>query len=363
MRRIPELDSLRGVAAVGVVLFHAFPNVVFIGWCFVDLFFVLSGFLITSIVLMEGRARGFAKVFYFRRAIRIWPVYYATLAAVLALNALSRTGHSTAGLPYNLVFLQNIQGYWFGAVPEFPASFNPSWSVAVEEQFYMIWPLLVLALGGPRAVVPLAGLLLSLSISMRCYGFNVNMLATRFDGLVMGGVLAALLLDRERAQANRSRLDGLFLTTGGLASAFVAAYIWTWWGSPLLHWRPLLYTGFGLFFFSVLGLVILHTGDRRLAALRWKPLMRLGLLSYAMYMTHNPIFHFTPTILERFGLRSQGLVTFATWTLVLAVPVASYFLLEQPILSLRRLVRYPDPPETSAARDPILVASPGIVGE
>src|SRR5437868_3369959 len=126
MRRIPELDSLRGLAAVGVVFFHAYPYVFFVGWCCVDLFFVLSGFLITSIILHEGGKRGFAKVFYFRRMIRIWPVYYVALASVLFLNSLSRTGHSTQGLPYNLLFLQNIQGYWKGTIPPFPASFGPS---------------------------------------------------------------------------------------------------------------------------------------------------------------------------------------------------------------------------------------------
>src|SRR5947208_17076877 len=104
-KHIPELDSVRGLAAMGVVLFHAYPNLFFFGWSCVDLFFVLSGFLICGILLENGGTSGFAKAFYFRRALRIWPVYFLTLAAVLILNAVSPHGHSAKGLPWNLVFL------------------------------------------------------------------------------------------------------------------------------------------------------------------------------------------------------------------------------------------------------------------
>src|ERR1700744_3920986 len=95
--RVPELDALRGLAAVGVAAYHAYPYTFFLGWIGVDLFFVLSGFLITSIILEHAGKPGFFGTFYFRRALRILPVYYLTLFAALALNRASHAGYSTAG--------------------------------------------------------------------------------------------------------------------------------------------------------------------------------------------------------------------------------------------------------------------------
>ena len=74
--RIPELDGLRGLAALGIVLYHSNPKRLPAGWAAVDLFFVLSGFLITSIILRHGREAGFLRNFYLRRGLRIWPIYY-----------------------------------------------------------------------------------------------------------------------------------------------------------------------------------------------------------------------------------------------------------------------------------------------
>src|ERR1700722_14868601 len=77
-RHVPELDSIRGIAALSVVLYHGFPLVFFLGWSFVDCFFVLSGYLITSILLINVGSAKLLPAFYFRRALRIWPVYYGT---------------------------------------------------------------------------------------------------------------------------------------------------------------------------------------------------------------------------------------------------------------------------------------------
>src|SRR3954466_11966508 len=108
MKRIKELDALRGLAALTIVLFHVYPHQVFMGWSAVDLFFVLSGYLITSIIINNLSNKGFLTSFYSRRILRIWPVYYLTLAAVLILNAFSRTGYPTDGLFQHLTFTQNI---------------------------------------------------------------------------------------------------------------------------------------------------------------------------------------------------------------------------------------------------------------
>src|SRR5207244_4564952 len=157
MKEIPELDSVRGLAAAGIVLYHAFPFVFFLGWSCVDLFFVLSGYLITTIIIEHHRAPGFLRAFYARRALRIWPVYFLVLAGCLVMNRLSRQGYpaGTLGTVQHLTFTQNIQGIWGGSVPAYVYAIGPSWSVAIEEQFYLLWPLLLVAMGR-RAVLPAA---------------------------------------------------------------------------------------------------------------------------------------------------------------------------------------------------------------
>ena len=117
MRRIPELDGLRGLAALAVLLAHLgegrWPLVGW-GWTAVNLFFVLSGYLITGIVLREGHAPGFWRAFYARRVLRIWPVYFGTIAAILAVGPLVGRPAATAGLPSYLTFTQNVPRYWGG---------------------------------------------------------------------------------------------------------------------------------------------------------------------------------------------------------------------------------------------------------
>ena len=159
--RFLALDGLRGVAALGVLLVHAFPAPFFWMWSFVDLFFVISGFVITGILLDSdiGNLR-FLRNFWVRRVLRIWPVYFLALAATLGLLLLRYLKHSeatdTRWWPY-LFFIQFYEGYLGGGLAEFyryAGTFVHSWSVAIEEQFYVLWPLILLALG--RRAVPIA---------------------------------------------------------------------------------------------------------------------------------------------------------------------------------------------------------------
>ena len=104
MKRIPELDGLRGIAAVAIVLYHLwFLDIVMMGTA-VNLFFVLSGYLITAIILRNGHSEGFLKNFYMRRGLRIWPIYYLTLFLLVAARAWLPQPGSLAGLPYYLTY-------------------------------------------------------------------------------------------------------------------------------------------------------------------------------------------------------------------------------------------------------------------
>jgi peptidoglycan/LPS O-acetylase OafA/YrhL len=163
--RLPTLDGLRGVAILLVLLSHltlysemstttlldrAYQRATLAGWVGVDLFFVLSGFLITGILLdLKGSSR-FFRTFYARRVLRIFPLYYAFLAIFYIalpqlLSSKDQVLRLLADQKWYWLYLQNLQMARDGwPVPKYLAHF---WSLAVEEQFYLIWPLGVLKYG------------------------------------------------------------------------------------------------------------------------------------------------------------------------------------------------------------------------
>src|SRR5579875_3235821 len=117
MRRIAELDALRGIAALGIVSYHYgldsgwISQVTKLGINSLELFFVLSGYLISSIILAHTGGRGFLTTFYLRRGLRIWPAYYAFALVVAAAVLVRPALGDLRGLPQHLTFTQNIQGY------------------------------------------------------------------------------------------------------------------------------------------------------------------------------------------------------------------------------------------------------------
>src|SRR5208337_3451124 len=179
MRRIPELDGLRGLAALTVVVFDLYPTVMPFGWAAVDLFFTLSGFLITGIILEQGDEPRFLCTFYVRRSLRIWPIYYVTIAALLLAGNVS--WHRW--LPFAL-YLQNTDFYLMPLegmrekvfTPDW-AMLNHAWSLAVEEQFYLIWPGLVLLAGRRRVRALTFGCLVG-SVTARWAGYPSSILIT-----------------------------------------------------------------------------------------------------------------------------------------------------------------------------------------
>lgn len=323
--RIPELDALRGLAAVGVVLHHAFPGWFSWGWACVDLFFVLSGYLITSIILAGGARPGFLKDFYTRRAARIWPVYFLTLGAVLTVNALSQRGYPTDGLWWHLAFLQNVPEYWGAIPPPFVPTFGPSWSVAVEEQFYLVWPLLILAVGG-RRVWALAVAMFLACVLIRAVVSANDLLFTRGDGLAFGCFLAWLL----RPERNRARVGLVFVTATGLTGAlFVATYLAVYPFDAEPHWRAACFTGWAMLWVGAVGACVLWTGRPALAPLRFGPLRWLGTISYGLYMFHLPVMHYLSTAA---GMSEGWPRAALLWAAIFALPAASWYLLERPVL-------------------------------
>ena len=164
--RMPELDTIRGIAVLLVVFFHGFgfryglqglsglPKLFVAatlpGWMGVNLFFVLSGFLITGILLDSRLKKNYFRTFYVRRALRILPLYYAVL---LVLAVLTRTGWvdrqaSWAYLGLSFLYLSNVTEL-FGV----PSQYSVLWSLAVEEHFYLLWPAAVRVLSRQRVMI------------------------------------------------------------------------------------------------------------------------------------------------------------------------------------------------------------------
>jgi peptidoglycan/LPS O-acetylase OafA/YrhL len=229
-KHIPQFDFLRGIAVLMVMLFHAshdvqsFPMARYVsfGWAGVDLFFVLSGFLITGILFETRDQKGYFINFYARRILRIWPLYYALLGMMFVAvpvllprwNA-AAMGNARPAWAF-VLFVQNLA---VGHLITGPL--GPTWSLAIEEQFYFAWPLLIWLL--PRKTVQrLAAALIVCSPLLRLglllghvqISMYYNTL-TRLDGLAVGSFLAIWLRDADAATVKRWALAALPIALAG----------------------------------------------------------------------------------------------------------------------------------------------------
>jgi len=347
--RIPELDALRGLAAIVIVVFHmrfvdAYPA---LGTA-VDLFFVLSGYLITTILLERGRAPGFFAAFYARRALRIWPIYYLALLACVAVNPLLKRPEPLSGFWHYFAYLQNVPGYWRGETPAFSRLFLHSWTLAIEEQFYLLWPFAVVLLGrrGLRAaILPL----LIAPIVLRASGYHRHMLLTRCDGLALGALLADLFSDRARVEAARASMRRGFHAVGLIAVA--ARQVAGPWLAGLDGKTPGLWTlrasslataEMAWLAFAVVGLMLLDRGHRRLAPLRDRRLVHLGTISYGIYLYHPFVLIFVPMIHKSLGIRGSIGMDAIKLAACVGLAEVSWRLVERPILRLKERFPYPE---------------------
>jgi peptidoglycan/LPS O-acetylase OafA/YrhL len=342
---MPELDGLRAVAILMVVAFHLRLPFCSLGWAGVFLFFVLSGFLITGILLDAKPEPNYFRNFYFRRALRIFPIYYLTLAGLVAL-ALG-THKTVLDLGWYLVYFQN---YLLGVTsfqPAFPTAFDHSWSLAVEEQFYFLWPLAVWLLSR-RALLALS---LVLAVGAAIFRYIVasqsgsftlafTPLACVVDSLAAGAILAILLRSRLAEKCGNS-LGYAALAVGGGGALFIILHnglncFWTnWMGAPSLN--HLLLSTLAILF-SGLILVALDPKTFLAFLLRLPPLCHLGRISYGLYMYHWPVLLLLPSVLKKCGVETLPLRYWVPLYLAVTylVALASWQLLEKRVLALKR---------------------------
>lgn len=364
-RHLNELDGIRGIAVLLVMTFHlgmrqfAGKNPIdfFIGsgWTGVDLFFVLSGFLITSILLDTRRQQHYFRNFYVRRALRILPLYYFAVAGfLLVVLPLAHRVHLL-----HLVRPEYTAFYWlhlsnlssaFGFMATSPI--GHFWSLSVEEQFYFVWPLLVFALDSLPLLAaclllalasPVLRMLPAMQAMQASYPeFLYRLTPFRLESLCYGAVLAILAMYALRAEPARRLLQlvpGVATATGAILFG-VASYVA---GGPEYQTPSMSgygYTGSALFYMGLVGWAVTHTGSEQLPArmLRSRFLRFFGKYSYAMYVFHVPVSDCVKPAVA-YLIKNQWAV--APIDLVLGIGITtvlarlSWVLLEQPFLKLK----------------------------
>jgi len=341
---IPAFDGLRGVAIIAVLLYHCHPRLAgtflerFIvwGWTGVSLFFVLSGFLITGIILDARPGPGFYQHFFARRALRIWPAYWLLLFLHYFFFPFVFSGyrwmlHVASAAPWFalLAFVQNLLPI------ALPGSIGPTWSLAIEQQFYLFWTPIARQL--PTRWLLFAGtVMLGLSPAVRVfYGDRLTPTNTliHLDGLAIGALIAIGL----RAFAWTPEA-WRWVARGGLTVGACGVALMLYRGSAFTD--SLLAFGFGgLLLLAVLG----HATTRPslyCRALGWRPLAFVGKISYGLYLIHILVFSimggYVDKHLDRFGLAGNLAIVAIRVAVAIACATLSWRYFEQPILTRKR---------------------------
>ena len=349
-REMPELDTIRGLAILGVLLYHGlywqvdlshFPRILrmlltsmWVGRLGVNLFFVLSGFLITGILMESRGGNSYYKRFYVRRALRILPIYLVVLGILTALKLVP-----LAFTVLSLFYLSNLTPL-FGV----PLAYPVLWSLAVEEHFYFLFPTAVRHLKN-KSLIALCGLVIAASplsrlfsflwiehrygfVSYKCADYTWNSL----DGLACGALLAVLL--REYRLSRRTLWA---CACAGFAIAVVGFLV----GVPLgildrhtAFGAALQVVPFHLAFTSLLVIFLLvGTGPWR-AAVQIPFLIFLGYISYGLYLIHLLAFNFVDWIA---GRQPQALVLTGIGPLLLRLLCAASLSIAVAFLSRKYL--------------------------
>jgi peptidoglycan/LPS O-acetylase OafA/YrhL len=367
MKHVTALDGIRGIAILAVILFHY--TFLSFGWAGVQLFFVLSGYLITSILVADSDlpAKLYFQRFYWRRTLRIFPLYFGYLGVLLAVF-LATGKPAVFGRCWQYLFTYTLN--FQRLQPRFPNNvfFGHFWSLAVEEQFYLVWPLLIFLLSTRgRRVLVLALLLLCpvvraltaqaasgildepFYVGQAVYSFTFGQL----DAFAAG---AAVVLFQDRLRG-KSMLWFALLTAGLLAGGQAAAF-WSRgrfaFDSSLGYEINMLRSGQHIWGYTMINLwsaalILLATDRRFLARMLSHPLpVFLGRVSYGMYLFHLVVLEGVIAILGR-RHSLANLAVFAIYMGVLSgVCWLSYRYYETYFLS-RKDLRFRRPARVAAA--------------
>ena len=367
----PALDGVRALAVVAVVLFHAGVPGLPGGFLGVDAFFVLSGFLITSLLLAEHNRRGRIGLiaFWGRRVRRLLPallvmLIFVALAGRYLLPSVEvrlLRGDALAALFYVANWRMIYRGSDYFTQTSAPSALQHTWSLGIEEQFYLLWPLVVVGLlalltvrygqhasrrdhGRPARLALLAVCLLGAAASAltaavlyRPADVNRAYFGTdsRAEALLIGCALAVLLEMRSAAPPAKRHL---MLGALAVAGAFGVGWAWTHAdGTSEWLYRGGL-AGIALAVAAVLAHAVVSPASPTARLLALPPLVWLGRISYGVYLWHWPLFQFVNA--THTGLTGMRLLA-VRLLLTLVIPIASFFGIEEPIRHGRWLRRLP----------------------
>lgn len=360
----PTLDGIRGLAILAVLLTHGsflfektpatkwFLAPMVFGWCGVDLFFVLSGFLITGILLETSAATNRARSFYGRRFLRIFPIYYLTLLVVFGAGtfyprlAAALQFPAWPGRAAYFLYLQNYLGLP-GSSLRHALALGHFWSLAVEEQFYLAWPLLIWFLPARlmlRICVAGAGCALLVRIFLvHHFGPHLwihQLTMTRGEGLLIGSALAILA-------AEGKRISPRLLMTMAAAGVSVLLFVLLIDRREFFNTNagPYMYTlgvsGLGLLFGALVG-SSQYTVPGLTYFLNGSVLKRFGKYSYGVYVYHVPVIWCAKKALHRAAISIPVPTVYAFVGLAALIAVSfgvawvSYQLIESRFLRMKR---------------------------
>jgi peptidoglycan/LPS O-acetylase OafA/YrhL len=359
--RLPELDGVRGLALLMVIVWHYFSSQVgsepgsllsiLIGaarftWSGVDLFFVLSGFLIGSILLENVGQPNALQTFYVRRACRILPLYVVSVALFLTARQLlpAAFGWLFKGSIPDASYLTLTQDFAMGRAGEFgPGWLDITWSLAVEEQFYLLLPILLIVLPLRTGLCAVVALITAAPVLRYAFGGGIAAYVLPFcraDSLLLGVMCAVLVrhpLWRER-QADFRRWLGVALVALAIGAAVLMKWRLAQMGGSLTHtYWALLYATFLLY-------VLTHVGHITTAPLRSDFMSWVGTRSYAIYLFHQPVSGLMHGLLgtgePRITSLESALVTLSCIALSFALAEVSFRWLETPFLELGKRYSY-----------------------
>lgn len=351
-KRISELDGIRG-SAVGLILFHHFwPTegawkvllpLSDLGWIGVDLFFVLSGFLITGILLDNLGRPDYFRRFYLRRAARIFPLYYAFLLLIFGFLLFYHGGNDLARLrlewgspAWFFLYLANFVCAAKGMFPLF-GPLGPTTSLQIEEQFYLVFPTVVRLFHRRLPQLLIATMIGSLAwrIAWLFWAPDNSMIQyvgtpSRLDGLAAGGLMAWLARHQDPDRLRAISKWAMPLAMISLAAFYLRV------GTASSH--PLTRTvGYSLNALSFAALILWAAGRRNQPSasfLRWRPALWLGKISYGVYLLQLPVQSLVKLLMRTPLGTSQRFPTesLAALLATLAVASISWRWFEKPLL-------------------------------
>ena len=382
---LPSLEGIRGYAFILVFFFHYFWKDVFpfqripwlyplfllkqIAWIAVPMFFVLSGYLICGILIDTRDKEGYFKVFYTRRILRVFPPYYIVL---IVIGVMGLIGHVPLDHRYyvHFLYIQNLfpsypDQAWIGTLP-----IGHLWSMAVEEQFYLLWPLVVWICPNKRVLLRVTVILIGMSCALRFLSRAIHLSGlrmyyatpTRADAILLGALLAII---RRDAVYKKIEPYGKYVALAGIATMMILAVVTGDSWPTKTHLRSALLIPLVNVLSAGLVLGVLEPGSFLCRACSQRWICWLGSRSYGLYLFHllfsDWVAGFAPQLAMHIPRRLAYLTAIILafcFTLLLAA--ICYRFVEQPAMNLKSRFPYGGsrgPRISQEAREPAMAES------